>query len=90
MELLLGEATFWELVTLVLEAGQGQRHAPSDVSDRWTEAGLVRLKAAIWGVANAATSPSASISHALYITYLVYKCLFKVKFWTREELSGAW
>ena len=60
LELLLGEAAFWELVTLVLEAGQGQRHAPTDVRDRWSEAGLVRLKAAIWGVANAATSPSAS------------------------------
>ena len=66
MELLLGEVTFWELVTLVLEAGQGQRHAPSDVSDRWTEAGLVRIKAAIWGVANAATSPSASKPYTLH------------------------
>ena len=61
LELLLGEASFWELVTAVLEAGAGQRHAPSDVrGDRWAEAGLVRTKAAIWGVANAATSPSAS------------------------------
>ena len=74
----------------MLEAGQGLRHAPTDVRDRWTEAGLVRLKAAIWGVANAATSPSASKPLTLQTSISFINILPKVKFWTREELSGAW
>ena len=65
--MLFGEASFWELVTTVLEAGAGVGRHSEVRGDRWAEAELVRTKAAIWGVANAATSPSASKTSTLQI-----------------------
>ena len=64
LELLFGEASFWQLVTTVLEAGARILPRHSEVrGERWGEAELVKIKAAIWGVANTATSPSASESY---------------------------
>ena len=64
LELLFGASSFWELVTTVLEAGARIPPRHSDVRGAgWAEAELVRVKAAIWGVANTATSPSASESY---------------------------
>ena len=60
LELLFGESSFWELVTTLLEAGA---RVHSEVRGAGAEAELVRIKAAIWGVANTATSPSASESY---------------------------
>ena len=71
--MLFGETSFWEMVTIVLEAGAGQQkvsrlaaRAESSAAllrgNSRAESELVRIKAAIWGVANAATSPAASES----------------------------
>ena len=70
--MLFGETSFWEMVTIVLEAGAGQKvsrraaRAESSAAllrgNSRAESELVRIKAAIWGVANAATSPAASES----------------------------
>ena len=74
LELLFGEASFWQLVTTVLEAGALILPRHSEVrGERWGEAELVRIKAAIWGVANTATSPSASELDTLQYQCLDYK-----------------
>ena len=54
LELLLAENSFWEMMVLVQDVGAG------NIRRLESEREWLRVKAAIWGVANIAASPAAS------------------------------